>query len=62
MNRDVIRRPHVRVWRWPIVIAILIVFGLLAALLGHDGIWRVLSWTALAMPLVVIGYFAATAR
>ncbi|WP_213774030.1 hypothetical protein [Bradyrhizobium sp. dw_78] len=43
-----------RVWRWPMVLAVLTVFGLLSALLGQGGIWWALSWAALASPLVVI--------
>jgi hypothetical protein len=29
-------------------------FGLLSALLGQGGIWWVLSWVAMAVPLLVI--------
>jgi hypothetical protein len=43
-----------RIWRWPVVLAALTVFGLLSALLGHGGLWWVLSWAALAVPLLVI--------
>lgn len=43
-----------RVWRWPLVIAALTIFGLLSALLGEGGIWWWLSWAALLMPLAVI--------
>ncbi len=42
------------VWRWPMMLAVLTVFGLLSALLGQGGIWWALSWVALASPLVVI--------
>lgn len=45
-----------RVWRWPALLAALTVFGLLSALLGQGGVWRALSWAALATPLAVIGY------
>jgi hypothetical protein len=41
------------VWRWPLVLAGLMLFGLLSALLGEGGLWWVLSWIALATPLVV---------
>lgn len=37
----------------PILLAMLIVFGLFAALLG-TGIWQVLSCLALATPLIVL--------
>ena len=51
------RRSLVEVWRWPIVIAILTTAGLLSALLGQRGAWLPISWTLLAIPLVVIlGY------
>ncbi|SJZ44193.1 hypothetical protein SAMN02745126_01076 [Enhydrobacter aerosaccus] len=43
------------VWRWPIMLALLTVFGLLSALLGEGGVWWPLSWLALASPLVAIG-------
>jgi hypothetical protein len=42
------------VWRWPIGLALLTLFGLLSALLGQHGIWHGLSWAALAIPLAVI--------
>lgn len=43
-----------RVWRWPLVLAALTLFGLLSALLGEGGWWWGLSWLALATPLLVI--------
>ncbi len=42
-------RPHV--WRWPLLLAVLTVFGLFAALLGQHGAWLWISWVALAVPL-----------
>ncbi|WP_424630660.1 hypothetical protein [Bradyrhizobium sp. SYSU BS000235] len=42
------------VWRWPLLLAALTVFGLLAALIGQSGLWWPASWIALAMPLIVI--------
>jgi len=42
------------IWRWPIVLAALMAFGLLSALLGQGGVWWVLSWIAMAIPLLVI--------
>jgi hypothetical protein len=41
----------------PFILAVLTTFGLLAALLGHDGIWRWLSWIALIVPMIVMGWF-----
>ncbi len=46
--------PRVHVWRWPVLLSALSLFGLLSALLGQGGIWWVLSWIALATPLIVI--------
>ena len=44
----------VHVWRWPLALAALTLFGLLSALLGEGGVWWALSWIALAMPLLTI--------
>jgi uncharacterized membrane protein len=44
------------VWRAPLVILVLTVFGLLAALLGTEA-WHWASWAALAVPLIVILYY-----
>ncbi|TWA93623.1 hypothetical protein [Bradyrhizobium stylosanthis] len=41
------------IWRWPVLLAALSVFGLLAALIGQTGIWLPLSWIALTIPLAV---------
>lgn len=50
------RGPHKawQIWRWPVVLATLIAFGLASALLGEGGFWWALSWMALTIPLVVI--------
>lgn len=37
-------------WRRPLQLAALTMIGLIAALLG-TGVWRVLSWICLAIPL-----------
>jgi len=42
------------VWRWPLILAGLTLFGLLSALLGQHGLWFWLSWLALSLPLAVI--------
>lgn len=50
------RRRHSTVWRqwgWPLGLALLTLFGLLSALLGQGGVWWVLSWIALGLPLLV---------
>jgi hypothetical protein len=49
------------VWRWPLVLAGLTLFGLLSALLGEGGVWWVLSWIALAVPLLAIVYCSVQA-
>lgn len=40
------------VFRWPTLLAAISSAGLLAALIG-DGPWDVLSWAALAVPVVI---------
>lgn len=42
-----------KVWTIPILLALVTIFGLLASLLG-TGIWYVLSWAALSLPLAII--------
>jgi nitrate/nitrite transporter NarK len=42
-----------KIWRIPVLLSALILFGLLAALLG-TGIWYWLAWVAMAIPLFVI--------
>jgi hypothetical protein len=41
-----------RIWTMPLLLAALIMFGLLSALLG-TGVWHGLAWIALAIPIVV---------
>ncbi len=48
------RRSFNLIWRWPAILAVLVIFGLLSALLGQGGIWWTLSWIALGIPLLVI--------
>jgi asparagine N-glycosylation enzyme membrane subunit Stt3 len=43
-----------QIWKWPLILAVLTMLGLLAALLGQDALWRAVSWAALAAPLAVI--------
>ncbi|HWB50402.1 MAG TPA: hypothetical protein VG651_14925 [Stellaceae bacterium] len=47
-------RGFVGMWGWPLSLAALSLFGLLSALLGQGGVWWLLSWIALAVPLIVI--------
>ncbi|MGF1612202.1 MAG: hypothetical protein ACFCUQ_22605 [Kiloniellales bacterium] len=42
-----------RIFAWPLLLALLSAVGLLSALLG-DGVWDLLSWVALGLPLVVM--------
>ncbi|ARP80951.1 hypothetical protein CAL12_08930 [Bordetella genomosp. 8] len=44
------------VWRAPLVLLLLTVFGLLAALLGTE-LWHWASWAALAAPVGVIVFY-----
>ena len=41
------------VWTIPVLLGLLTAIGLTSALLG-DGIWDVVSWCALALPLVAV--------
>ena len=42
-----------QIWSAPIVLGIVITVGLVSALLA-DGVWDVISWVALAVPLIVV--------
>lgn len=43
-----------RQWSAPLVIALTTAFGLFSALLSEGGVWWVLSWIALSLPLLVV--------
>jgi hypothetical protein len=45
-----------KVWGTPLLLAGLILFGLLAALLGK-GVWYLFSWYALLIPLFIILWY-----
>ncbi|AGI24400.1 hypothetical protein ACYCAX_25350 [Pseudomonas sp. MT3] len=47
------RRGLWMIFRWPVALAVLSTFGLLSALLG-DGVFDVLSWVSLGVPLLLI--------
>jgi hypothetical protein len=49
------------VWRAPLTLLLLTLFGLLAALLGTD-IWHWASWATLAVPIVVIVFYTLRRR
>ncbi|MBT1120374.1 hypothetical protein ACYCFL_13375 [Stutzerimonas nitrititolerans] len=42
----------IRIWLWPVVIALLSILGLVAGLVS-EGLGDWLSWTALAVPVVI---------
>ncbi len=42
-----------KIWTHPIWLGVISLFGLLSALLG-TGLWYLLSWIALAIPIVII--------
>ena len=42
-----------KVWGIPLILAAITLFGLLAALLG-TGIWYILSWITLIIPIVIV--------
>ena len=48
-------------WRAPALLALLSLFGLVAALLA-DGVWDLLSWTALGIPVAVCAWYALRRR
>jgi hypothetical protein len=52
------------IWKYPTLIGVFTLFGLLAALTG-TGLWHVLSWVALAVPIITcirFGLFSTTTR
>ncbi len=53
------RGATLRLWGWPVALAVLTMLGLLSALLGGDLFWYMLSWTALTVPLAVIIRYGA---
>ncbi|MDH7794847.1 MULTISPECIES: hypothetical protein [unclassified Beijerinckia] len=50
-------RPLKLIFGAPAVVGGVVAFGLLSALLG-DGFWDILSWLALALPILLIAYYA----
>jgi hypothetical protein len=54
MNTTTARHSLRQIWRWPALLALLTIFGLISALIGQTGFWWALSWIALAAPLAVI--------
>ncbi len=50
------RRSLTQIFLPPAMIALIVAFGLVAALLGN-GIWDTASWIALAFPLALVAFF-----
>lgn len=48
-----------QIWAIPIILGLSSAAGLMAALLG-DGLYDLVSWLALALPIVVVSYFVAS--
>ncbi|QXH44838.1 hypothetical protein KSS93_18345 [Pseudomonas xanthosomatis] len=55
------RRGLWMIFRWPLLIGLLAALGLLSALLG-DGLYDVVSWLALGLPLLVVAAIRAWRR
>ena len=51
------RANNVRLWSAPIAVGAVTVIGLLAGLLA-DGVWNTVSWVGLAVPVLVIAWYA----
>lgn len=49
------RRGLWMILRWPLLIGLLSAFGLLSALLD-DGLYDMLSWVTLGIPLLLVGW------
>ncbi len=43
----------INTYRWPLLLAVITVAGLLSALFGDDG-WDVISWVLLSVPVLLI--------
>ena len=50
-------KTFLHIWKYPLLLALLTLIGLLSALLG-TGAWHWLSWVALAIPLVLAVRFS----
>ncbi|MBD9413114.1 hypothetical protein IB234_00965 [Pseudomonas sp. PDM16] len=49
------RRGLWMIFRWPLLLAVLSLFGLISALVG-DEVYDLLSWLSLGIPLVLLGW------
>jgi Fe2+ transport system protein B len=50
-----------KVYRIPLLLGTITIFGLLSALLG-DGVWDGISWILLAVPLLLVSFFLLRSR
>lgn len=48
------RRGLWMIFRWPLLLAVLSLFGLISALVGDD-LYNLLSWVSLGIPLLLLG-------
>ncbi|KQN53373.1 hypothetical protein ASE98_20025 [Pseudomonas sp. Leaf48] len=48
------RRGLWMIFRWPLLVALLSLFGLISALIG-DEVYDLLSWLSLGVPLLLLG-------
>ncbi|MEN0054535.1 MAG: hypothetical protein AAGC65_12760 [Mucilaginibacter sp.] len=46
-------QPSRKIWGIPVLLGLITLFGLLSALLG-TGVWWVLAWGAMVIPLIVV--------
>lgn len=51
------RSTFLHIWKIPVLLGVLTLFGLLAALLG-TGPWHVASWFTLSVPLAAGGWYS----
>lgn len=49
------RRGLWMIFRWPLLLAVLSLFGLISALVG-DEVYDLMSWLSLGIPLVLLGW------
>ena len=52
---------RLKVWRAPLALAALTLFGLVSALLGEEEVWKALAWISLGVP-VAVGLWLARPR
>lgn len=50
------RQTNGQIFAIPALLGVLSIIGLVSALVG-DGVWDVVSWVTLAIPILLCGYF-----